>query len=211
MPNGLNALRRNALQRGGSGAGSFADQVKRAMRDTQKLMADVGGANSDEMKAAAAVLRGSIRKTLSRVNNVIGERIGFGPRQRAKITTRADLKAGARAPRRHPSAPGQPPAVQSGNLRRSVRSGVTDGAVRVGTNYFVGRLLEDGVRSAAKPAVAKGTLITTKSGKRRKSKGKKASRAHVIEPRPFMERSLAKAESKMTDAFVSTLQRKGGG
>jgi hypothetical protein len=195
MPSGTNALRRNALQ---TGAGDIASQVRGAMKKTQALLADVGNANSEEMQAAAAALSRGIKKVLSKRGPVIG-----GTQRKNRKTK------DPRVPRRAPSAPGQPPALQTAGLRRSIRKTVTDGAVRVGTNYFTGRLLQDGVSSSASPAVAKGTVVTTKSGKRRKSRGRKATRAHVIEPRPFMERGLELAQAEMTDVFVSTAQRKG--
>lgn len=74
---------------------------------------------------------------------------------RAAITLQADLKQ-TLSISPSPSAPGQPPGVETGNLRRSVqtdRSQVeSDLVARVGTNLPYGRWLEYGTRfTAARP------------------------------------------------------------
>lgn len=98
--------------------------------------------------------------------------------------------------------------MQTARTRRSVGQSVVDGVLRVGPAAFEARLLEDGVDSAAAPAVAPGTVVTRKNGARRKSRGKQARHARRMAKRPIMEKALADAQTAMDDAFVVTLRRR---
>lgn len=71
------------------------------------------------------------------------------------------------------SAPGEPPAVDTGILRGSAHSGVVDGEMRVG------------VRAPYAAALEFGTATAGKSG------------TVTIAPRPFMRPALAKAMARM--------------
>jgi len=89
-----------------------------------------------------------------------------------------------------PSAPGQPPRRQRGRLARSVRHGVVGAGRRVAATWFTAALLEEGVN----------TSRPTRSGRRRR--GGQARRQVRIAPRPFMARSLARAQAQMVDVAV---------
>jgi hypothetical protein len=81
------------------------------------------------------------------------------------------------------SAPGEPPAPDTGVLRASVHSGVIDGEMRVG------------VRARYAAALEFGTATAGKSG-------------HVtIAPRPFMRPALAKALDRMRLVVRAALDR----
>lgn len=159
-----------------------------AMRDVNRALAaevaQLTGANSEPVKAAASVLRREIRRTLSTP----------GANRYTSLKTRRV--------RGQASEPGAPPAMQSGRLRRAAKSAVVDGVRRVGFNDFRARLLEfGGAQSAESPRQSKrkgakpGTMT-------------KGRRAIVIPPRPFMERSLAAAAPQMTDVMVGEMQKR---
>lgn len=79
------------------------------------------------------------------------------------------------------SEPGQAPARHEGRLQRSMQYGMVDRAMRIGTGFFVGRLLQDGVY------------------------------AHdiTILPRPWAEESLTRAEPAMGTNIVMALKKAG--
>lgn len=184
----------NARERRGLTSG----EVRRAVRATQKLLADVGGANSPELKAAGRALAKAIRTQLSRTGPVI-----------PNGGTIRDRKAGTIVPRRGTSAPGEPPHMQTARLRRSVRQLVVDGERRVGTTRFTGKLLEEGVVFTGRASVAAGGTYLTPSGRRRRSKkARKAAAARRIAPRPFMERALDLALPSMREGFVVELRKR---
>jgi hypothetical protein len=169
---GINAVDRTALQR----------SVSKLKRE----MADIGRANTPEMRAAGNVLARSIRKELS-----VKGALYLGPsRGRGKV-------------RGIPSAPGEPPHRITSKLYKSVGTEVVGGVLRVGESYFTSRLLELGVDATMK----------LRSGKLRRRKGGIATRRIRIAPRPFMKRALANALPKMGDEFIGTLKKHtiGGG
>lgn len=135
-----------------AGAGDFASEVRRAMRDTRALLAEVGGANSDELRAAGTVLARSIRKQFRDTPEVSGTQ---GVR-RVKGRGIDRVVSRSRVSRHQPSAPGETPAIQTARTRRSVGQAVVDGVRRVGVAAFEGRLLETGDKhSAARPFMEK--------------------------------------------------------
>jgi len=169
-------------------------QLRKANKALGAIMADVGGANTPELRESANVLRKHIRRQVSKKAT-----LAQGP-----------VRPGAKM-RGLPSAPGEAPRRQTGRLARSVGQEVVGGVRRVGTNYFVGRLLETGVDSS-------GEARPTKTGKLRghskTAKGRERRNNKIrIEPRPFMEAAAKAAEEEMGDAFVVTLRRRteGGG
>ncbi len=161
-------------------------QISTAMRGLKKEMADVGGANTPEMKAAGRVLRAAIKKQLAKQG----------------IRYAGPLRPGAK-PKTIPSAPGEPPRRVTGRLWKSVGTEVVGGVLRVGESWFTSRLLEGGVDAA----------LPLRSGKVRRRVGGLARRRIKIAPRPFMERAYEQAAPKMEGDFVLELRRKieGGG
>lgn len=65
-----------------------------------------------------------------------------------------DLKAWGQRPPHRASAPGEPPAVDSGELRNSITSEIADGVGYAGTSLARGRYLEYGFVSAWGTTVA---------------------------------------------------------
>lgn len=179
---------------------------QREAHDTMRLVnkaliaqvRQMSGADSEGVKAAASALRREIRKTLS--------------------TPGADRHASlkSRRVRGTPSAPGAPPAMQSGKLAKSVGSAVVGGVRRVGFSNYRARIQEFGGVVEAAPAHAAGELTgrvfkRSKSGRQTKFRtAKDAVKARIIPPRPFMARSLAAAEPKMTEVLVGSLAKAGG-
>lgn len=86
------------------------------------------------------------------------------------------------------SVPGQPPKKRSGALARSMGREVVAGQMRVGTGHFTAPWLQFGLVS--QPRI----------------EGGKVQPAHVIEPRPFMERGVDLAAIDMREAAISTLR-----
>lgn len=80
------------------------------------------------------------------------------------------------------SAPGEPPAPDTGTLRRSAFVERTGNGVRVGVAMAYARALEFGTTSAGK------------------------SRRTTILPRPFMRPSRVAAEARMGQIFVATMR-----
>ena len=89
-----------------------------------------------------------------------------------------------------PSAPGDPPAQQSGKLAGSVRDGVLGAARWVGPTSFTAPMLERGTKGRQ-------TFAS------RVFKGR-------VEKRPFMERSLEAVQDEMADVMVSGIQDRKG-
>jgi hypothetical protein len=102
---------------------SIAEDLRKADRELKKILADVGGANTPEMKAAARQLAKSIRKQISK-----------------------------KGTRRDRSQPGEPPRRQSGKAYKSIGTEVVGGVMRVGTGRFTLRILQDGVTHATRGA-----------------------------------------------------------
>lgn len=168
----------------------LATQVSRATRQLQRTLADVGGANSREMKAAGTVLRRELRREVSTRNAPIE-----GGRMRQK-----KAKGGVviRVPARAASEPGQPPAVQTASLQRSTGQEVVGGVRRVGFASFKARLLEAGV-SATPATVVKPGRHGTAARRRRRL---------VIAARPIMKKALDRALPDMEGVMVSALQQR---
>lgn len=102
---------------------SIADELRKADRELKKILADVGGANTPEMRAAARQLAKSIRKQISK-----------------------------KGTRRDRSQPGEPPRRQSGKAYKSIGTEVVGGVMRVGTGRFTLRILQDGATHATRGA-----------------------------------------------------------
>lgn len=115
-------------------------QVQTSLRDLRRVMADVGGANEPEMKAAGSVLAKRIRRVLST------RTMHQGPLQPGESGTQ-----GA-------SAPGEPPNRQTGRLARSIGQEVVGGVRRVGSSWFTSRLLEAGVQKVGRRKTKKGSV-----------------------------------------------------
>lgn len=108
-----------------------ANGIKQVTRKMNAALADIGGANSPELKAAAGTLAKSIRKVLS---------VSGGGTQASSIKTRRRRVIGGR-----PSTPGQPPHKQTGRLSRSVKHGPVGAGRRVGVLAFYAGFQEEGV------------------------------------------------------------------
>lgn len=171
-------------------------QVSGAMNTLRKELADIGGANTPEMKAAAAALRRAIKKQLS---------------------TRGTLKT--------PSKPGEPPRRErffrggkliDSALWKSIGTEVVGGVMRVGSSYFTSRLLEGGVDASlhARLKVAASASRFAKHGRpnRRTLAPKRISRLEIA-PRPFMQRAIDAAAPEMGEVFAAAVQKRieGGG
>lgn len=169
------------------------------MRDVNRALVaqvrELSGADSEAVRKAAGALAKQIRISLSTP----------GADRHTSLKTRRV--------RGMPSTPGAPPAMQSGRLKKAVRSGVVQGIRRVGFSDFRARLLEFGATVQAAPARKKGDLTGRVRADGRKTtyrKDKAAITARVIAPRPFMARSLAAAEPEMADVVVGPLSKLGG-
>lgn len=163
-------------------------------RKIQQVLGSLGGVSSPEMLGAARALRREIKKTLG-------------------INGKGD-----------PAPPGQPPAKQSGTLQKSVKSGAVGAAQRVAATQFTAPLLEFGVNTRADGAAPRSRrdLFTrerksilreslkafSRKLRRRQKGGSTKVRHQVLEPRPFMERSLAAARDEMVAVAVSEIRRR---
>jgi hypothetical protein len=158
----------------------------------EQFLASVGGARSPEMAAAAKVLRREIRKELGRV--------GHGK----------------------PSAPGEPPRKQKGELQKSVKEGVVGIGRRVAVTDFTGPILQFGVDTKADRAnprsrrnlfsgqarevlAASQRAFARKAERRRQGKSTKV-RDMKLEPRPFMEKPLARSQDEMVGTMVRLIR-----
>ena len=185
MP-GINALDRLSLQR-----------VTKAL---EKEMAEIGGANTEEMKAAGSVLARSIRKELATRGSLLQ-----GP-HRASKTGKASKLRGL------PSSPGEPPHRISGNLYKSIGQAVVGGVRRVGSSWFTSRLLQFGVDASETRKTKLAKASASGRARRRRSAAKPRRASHLkIAARPFMEKALEAALPKMGDEFVTALKKRGGG
>ncbi len=168
----------------------------------------VGIVSSPELLAAARVLKRKIRKTLGAEGDAFQ-----GP-----------LRPGKTVHRRAPSRPGEPPAKQTGGLQKSVISGAVGTAQRVAVTKFTAPLLEFGVdtevdarrgtvRSRRDLFTGAAREVLKESAKRQQRRQRartRSQKAHrlTIEPRPFMQRSLAAARDEMVDVTVSEIRRR---
>jgi hypothetical protein len=154
--------------------GAIESGIHASLRRLKTELADASGVSSPATQAAGIALAKSLRRTLN-----------------------------VRGPKRHPSAPGEPPHRLSGRLDRSVGTEVVGDALRVGVSDFVGRLLETGVNVEVTPRVSR--RIAAIAHQRARRLGFRLT----IAARPFMQRALDAALPDMGDAAVSTLQRRG--
>ena len=140
----------------------LSSQVRGITNTLNRELRAIGGADSAEMKGAAKLLKASFRRVL----NVRG--------------------------RGRPSAPGEAPRRQSGQLARSVTDGVVGDARRVAVAWFTAPILEGGIYST----------LPLRSGKSRRRKGGKATRALAIAARPFRQRAIDAVKDHMADVIA---------
>jgi len=139
-------------------------------KDHDRFLANVSNAKDEAIKQDATILARSIRKTLSVSGNPKGIRPGKA--RRAFGGT--------------PSAPGQPPHKQSGQLAKSVAHGVVGAGRIVAVTRFTALWMEEGLDATAQRA---------------KKRGGKTYRLRIAK-RPFMERSLAAVQDEMVTQAV---------
>lgn len=167
------------------------------------------------LRPAAVVLMGEIRTMLSqRGTGRWYKSRGVRSRLRRKGTKR-------RVTQMHQaSAPGEPPAPDIGELRRSIGIDEDGATLRVGTPLRYAPALEFGTkgRAAALASNLRGRRGPGLDRRGLASRLRKASapRALVqsvaqrgsgrLDPRPFMRPSLEKAQPKMTQAVVAELE-----
>lgn len=151
-------------------------------RGVERALNELGGVRSPEMRKAGNTLARSIRKTLS---------VGGGGGMASSLSTRqTSFRSGA------PSAPGQPPHRQTGQLAKSVKAAPSGAAIKVGPLAFTSLFLEEGVKAV------KGETRRSR-GRRNRSRVTKKQRTLTIAARPFMARALAAVQSKLVDVFVT--------
>jgi hypothetical protein len=102
--------------------------------------------------------------------------------------------------RRRSSAPGEPPAAQTGTLRRSVqidRSRIGQLWIRVGTNLPYGAMLEKGYGPFGQIVVKRKKVIVAGRGSKAVFFGKKVDMHPGILPRPWLRPAARKAKRKI--------------
>lgn len=134
MSRTINALSRGDLQKG----------LSLVTKDVEKLTREISGADSEPVKAAALVLRKEWRRLLNTPGGAV---------QGPLLPGEFGVSLG-----RAPSAPGQPPAKQTGRLQKSIGTRVVQGVRRVGTDDFRSWMTEYGTsqsppRPHARPAL----------------------------------------------------------
>lgn len=164
---------------------SLDADIRRGTRELRKLMADIGGANTPEMKAAGRVLAKEIRKELGKKGAPIQGPLRPGAKQKFA-----------------PSGPGEAPRRQTGKLVKSIGTEIVGGVLRVGSRRFTSRILQDGTTGAATGAAV------DKQGNRRHKKRTLKRPSVTIAPRPFMEKALERALPQMEGEYVAGLQKK---
>lgn len=132
--------------------GGFQQGLRAAMGDIDQWMAEATGAKSAPVEAAARLLVKETRRLVG----------GMGEEWET-------------------AAPGEPPLAHQRRLYRSIQTAVVDGERRVGSGYFVARLLEFGTDGDERGPDF---------------------------PHPFMRPALEGVADQMTDVFVSDLQRR---
>lgn len=175
-------------------------------RAADRFLAELGGARSPEIVEPARALYSAIRKVLSRKGAAVQ-----GP-----------LRPGQETRKRLPSAPGDPPAKQTGRLAKSVRRGVVGTGQRVAVTAFYAPLLEFGVdtrRDRAQPRSRRDLFtgeareVTRDSRKAlarkvaRRDRGSRKTRQVRIAARPFMQRALESVREAMVNVAVSEIRR----
>jgi HK97 gp10 family phage protein len=131
--------------------------------------------------------RGSFTSETVTVDTPFSRRIGPGiPKTTTKVIRRMRRRGRAKVNidlTNRASAPGEPPAPDTGTLQRSITHDFDGQKIRVGTNVEYAEPLEFG---------------TTNAGR---------SHNVVILPRPFMRPAYAASKEQITDAIVATLKR----
>lgn len=164
-------------------------QIAGIRKKLEVEVSEVTGANSEPVKQAAFALAREWRKTLSVPAPGLRTRLG------SKKTV-GDA-----------SAPGEPPHLVSGRLRRSIRTAVVDGMRRVGSNLFTARFLEFGY--AGKPPFHYKQRWSRKLGEFKARREYLAGPANPpIPPRPHLAVSIERAKDRMVDALVSEIQKR---
>lgn len=146
--------------------GDLARGLSAARKDIEKLTAELSGANSEPVKAAARVFVKEARRLAS-----TGGAFGAALRLATKEGVQVNVSA----------APGDPPLRHQGRLVRSITTGVVDGVRRVGSSYFVARLLEFGTDGAERGPTS---------------------------PHPFMRPALENVAAQMTEVLVGEAVKK---
>ena len=173
--------------------------LQRVTKALSKEMAEIGGANTPEMKAAGSVLARAIRKELATKGSLLQ-----GPNRASKTGKPAKLRG-------LPSAPGEPPHRITGRLYKSIGQEVVGGVRRVGSSWFTSRLLQYGVDADETRKTRLAIAVSSSRARRRRKASKPHRSSHLkIAPRPFMEQALEAALPKMGDDFVATLVKRGG-
>lgn len=150
----------------------------RGLRKIDAMIAAATSANSSTMRLACMVLERQIKVTLSTPGR------GWIRRHRTKSVTKRGIRSVDIGRAGRHSAPGDPPAPDTGQLRNSIHANIgghgPDGASsRVGTNLPYAPVLEFG-------SIAEGGFIA---------------------PRPFMRPALEAAQAEMHGVVVSDLRR----
>ncbi len=176
------------------------------------ITAALQAAHPKAVQRAALVLQGAIKQTLSQPGR---GRLYKSRGVTAKLARKGTKK---RARQMHQaSAPGDPPAIDTGFLRGSVvLNPQSDGTVRVGPAAHYAAALEYGtLRPVRGMGMRRGPSVDRKHLARvlRKASASRALVASVarkgtgrIKPRPFMQRSLDAAAPAMTDVIVDDLR-----
>lgn len=151
--------------------GELQAGLRAATKDVLKMTADLSGANSEATRRAANILAREMRRLVS---------VPF---------------TGT------PSAPGEPPRLRLGRLRKSIKSRVVDGVRRVGTGSYTARFMEFGVDAPARAALPSRTH-RGKNGRNFRISAKKAFGGRHIAPRPWARPAFANVQSQMQDAIV---------
>ena len=144
--------------------GRLNDGVKafaKSLSNLRALEADVRAKDNAAVKAAAQVLEAAIKRQLSHP--------GSGRLYKHRSVTH------------QASAPGEPPAVDTGTLRRTIGQEVVEGVRRVGSGQAYAAAQEFG----------------------------HVYEHGVLEPRPFMRPALAEAKEEMNGAAVTALRVRG--
>lgn len=148
----------------------------------ERALNDLGGVRSPELRKAGNTLARSIRQTLS---------VSGGGAVASRLSTRRTYVAGGT-----PSAPGQPPRRQSGQLAKSVKAAPSGASIKVGPLAFTALFMEEGVQAT------KGER-KLRAGRRGQRRAGAKKRTLAIAPRPFMAAALARVQGKLADLFVT--------
>ena len=150
--------------------GKDPQAIQKSLRAMEARMAGITGGGSPTVRLAGLVLVGAIKVELSKPGTGI---VYGGARSRTTGRKRKSHQA---------SAPGQPPAVDTGRLRNSVGMETVGGVLRVGV------------------ADVEAKAVSLEFGN--------LGEGGHIEKRPYMRPALAAAKDRMTGVVVKDLQRR---